>query len=1001
MESLVQQYTVAYEFQAETADLRTWWVWIDASETAISEIDYVEYTLPPAGGDAVRKTDDDDLLFLLELKSIAGTFILPVRIVLKNKQQALLQCALDLNHTQNGKRPLLLSPTEKKIALINSARKVLRGSRDLNAAQLKRMYLKLEHADQFAYAAEVLLVKLKMDEEEGKTLVLGDYQKLSQYIYKDHSLPSSFKFTKALQELQNHDDLSKTNNCESLGLAGSIYKRKWQYDHQFRNLIMARYYYNQGYLNWQQSLQRERMEGDIQNDDGYTAINFAYINEIMAVDKLEEHGDITGLSESVDKRLLESEAVRKFILAQFIRDVDVDTPVLKRDDYQDWVTATVAQAYFGLRKYEQAAIFITRYLPAVEKKPWDKRTFSQQLFYIAYLQEIQRTFFLSHTNTQLQDKLILQRIAGEINTEKIYNCLRLLENNKNTAPATEIKKGGKLGLALSGGGFRASLFHIGALAALAEKDELRNVEMVSCVSGGSIIGAYYYIKLKKLLESKTDSEINKDDYILLVQETEKDFLEGVQKNLRVRIFSNPYCNLKMLFNKNYSRTHRLGELYEKHLYRKIWPDGKGMYMNDLLIKPKGTDESFDIATDNWARRNKVPQLVLNATSVNTGHNWQFTASWMGEPPGNIQADIDVKPRLRRMYYKEAPELYKKFRVGYAVGASSCVPFMFRPMPLYGLYPGIDLQLIDGGLHDNQGIAALIEQECNNMVVSDASGQLPTNKVATGNEAAVFYRADNILQERLRELQFMDLKERNDTAQLDRLVTVHLKNDLQQNPVNWEYCIDPPRTIVYTQEYQQDKELTKYGLLRTIQASLSEIRTDLDSFNDTEAYALMYSGYLQTHYEWNKKNNATAPGKQEERWRFSAIKEFVTVPEKADKIKKILKTGSKLFFKILNLNLAVKISAALLLVVVIILLALVIIINLDTQVTTITIKGLVLTGLLFFAGRIVKGIGFLVSRNAEVKKWFVLIGLTLVGFLASAFYLAILNPLYKNAGKIKK
>jgi len=33
--------------------------------------------------------------------------------------------------------------------------------------------------------------------------------------------------------------------------------------------------------------------------------------------------------------------------------------------------------------------------------------------------------------------------------------------------------------------------------------------------------------------------------------------------------------------------------------------------------------------------------VLNATTINTGHNWQFTASWMGEPPGNILADIDV------------------------------------------------------------------------------------------------------------------------------------------------------------------------------------------------------------------------------------------------------------------------------------------------------------------------------------------------------------------------
>ena len=42
---------------------------------------------------------------------------------------------------------------------------------------------------------------------------------------------------------------------------------------------------------------------------------------------------------------------------------------------------------------------------------------------------------------------------------------------------------GKVGLALSGGGFRASLFHIGVLAKLAELDVLRHVEVLSCVKG--------------------------------------------------------------------------------------------------------------------------------------------------------------------------------------------------------------------------------------------------------------------------------------------------------------------------------------------------------------------------------------------------------------------------------------------------------------------------------------------------------------------------------------
>ncbi|MFV2057835.1 MAG: patatin-like phospholipase family protein, partial [Thiohalomonadales bacterium] len=49
----------------------------------------------------------------------------------------------------------------------------------------------------------------------------------------------------------------------------------------------------------------------------------------------------------------------------------------------------------------------------------------------------------------------------------------------------------RLGLSLSGGGFRASFFHLGTLARMAEHGMLRHVEVISTVSGGSIVGAAY------------------------------------------------------------------------------------------------------------------------------------------------------------------------------------------------------------------------------------------------------------------------------------------------------------------------------------------------------------------------------------------------------------------------------------------------------------------------------------------------------------------------------
>ena len=74
----------------------------------------------------------------------------------------------------------------------------------------------------------------------------------------------------------------------------------------------------------------------------------------------------------------------------------------------------------------------------------------------------------------------------------------------------------KLGLALSGGGHRAAFFHIGVLAKLAELGLLRPVQVISTVSGGSIIGALYYLHVKNLLESKADDESDAD-YVELVR----------------------------------------------------------------------------------------------------------------------------------------------------------------------------------------------------------------------------------------------------------------------------------------------------------------------------------------------------------------------------------------------------------------------------------------------------------------------------------------------------
>ena len=55
-----------------------------------------------------------------------------------------------------------------------------------------------------------------------------------------------------------------------------------------------------------------------------------------------------------------------------------------------------------------------------------------------------------------------------------------------------------LGLALSGGGFRATLFHVGSLLRINQAGLLPELKEVTSVSGGSIIAAYLGVNWSSL-----------------------------------------------------------------------------------------------------------------------------------------------------------------------------------------------------------------------------------------------------------------------------------------------------------------------------------------------------------------------------------------------------------------------------------------------------------------------------------------------------------------------
>lgn len=53
------------------------------------------------------------------------------------------------------------------------------------------------------------------------------------------------------------------------------------------------------------------------------------------------------------------------------------------------------------------------------------------------------------------------------------------------------ESGKRIGLALSGGGYRGAAYHLGVLRILNRLGVLDKVDVISSVSGGSIVAAYY------------------------------------------------------------------------------------------------------------------------------------------------------------------------------------------------------------------------------------------------------------------------------------------------------------------------------------------------------------------------------------------------------------------------------------------------------------------------------------------------------------------------------
>ncbi|HEY3174236.1 MAG TPA: patatin-like phospholipase family protein [Candidatus Polarisedimenticolia bacterium] len=462
---------------------------------------------------------------------------------------------------------------------------------------------------------------------------------------------------------------------------------------------------------------------------------------------------------------------------------------------------------------------------------------------------------------------------------------------------------GRLGLALSGGGFRAAFFHIGVLARLAELDLLRQVEVISTVSGGSVVGAMYYLKLRRLLMETPDAGIGPERYVTLVAELEREFHDGVRMNLRMRTFASVRRNLKM-FDAAYSRSDSIAELYSRHFFTRCLEPGSPprIPLRGTIIQPMGEPDGFKPfgdsgrgPTPNDRRVNKVPVLLLNATSLNTGHNFRFTATWMGEvPPRGRKKDIDQNTRLRRIYLDgrdKLPEVkYETFPLDVAVAASTSVPGVFPPLALTGLYADWTPQLVDGGVYDNQGIEGLLDPEypCAHLIVSDACGQMQDEREPSPRSAAVFLRSNTAMMDRIREEEYGAARQDEQTGAVEKLWFLHLREGLKPEEITWTGGAVRPGSSTAP-------STTSYGVDAGTQILLSRVRTDLDSFTEVEAAALMADGYLIARGELERM-----PVRAAGAWGFRRVEPYLADPNEDPRFQEQIAVAGQTALKVFRL-----------------------------------------------------------------------------------------------------
>jgi NTE family protein len=253
----------------------------------------------------------------------------------------------------------------------------------------------------------------------------------------------------------------------------------------------------------------------------------------------------------------------------------------------------------------------------------------------------------------------------------------LLEDPDDQGGCDEPREKSEFGLALSGGGYRAMLFHLGALERLNELGLLGKIGRFSSVSGGSFAAAILARAWDRLefVNGRTEH------FDREIRQPILDLAGG-----RVDVWLVPLGLIPPI---------RAARVLEMYLDRR--------YLHGTMLDQLPVD----------------PIFTFNAMHFATGVGWRFSRRYMGTYRVGLICDPKVKLATAVASSAAFPPLVGPYRL-------SLDPASWTRTKGADLFDTAKLReealLLDGGAYDNLGVQPLLNR-CKTVLVSDGGGNL--------------------------------------------------------------------------------------------------------------------------------------------------------------------------------------------------------------------------------------------------------------------------------------